>query len=106
MFVISFGAVANKLTVTSQTVLGLSVGISIGLVQFILLNEGFSKSPNKIEKFSNYIWIASFAIVLALAILFFTESYKNVAISFAIALMIGMTITKPEYIKLVNKLKG
>jgi len=105
MFLISFGAVANRLVVDSYTLFGVIVGFTLGLGQFILSNEILDKSSRKQKKTIHSIWKIIFILVVVLTSLFFLQSYKNIAIASTIILMSSLALTKPEYTRLVKKLK-
>ena len=106
VIVIGFGAIVNRLIVDSYTLYGFTFGLLISLGYFVLLNEKLSKSRKKYEKFLEVVWKVSFVLLLGLAIIFFLQTYKNFSIAATITLMTSLMLTKPEYARLVKKLKG
>jgi len=104
MFLISFATVVNKLVVNKYILFGVMIGFSVSMIQLTLLNEGIVKAKD--EKFSNYIWKSSLVLSVILTIVFFLQDYRNISIASTIITMIGLTLTKPEYTRLVKKLKG
>ncbi|MBL7169811.1 MAG: hypothetical protein ISS48_02235 [Candidatus Aenigmarchaeota archaeon] len=101
MVIMSFGAVANKLVADSYTLIGFAVGVLLSAVQLVLLKPG-----RKEEKSFKNLWKISLGVLVILAGLFLVQDYKNVAIASTVVLMVSLSLTKPEYARLVKKVKG
>ena len=101
MVIISFGAVANKLVVDSYTLVGFVVGVLLSAVQLVLLKPG-----RKEEKSFKNLWKISLGVLVIMTGLFFAQDYKNIGIASTVIFIISLSLTKPEYARLVKKLKG
>jgi len=102
MFLISFAVVVDKIVVDEYTLFGVMIGFSVSMIQFVLLSEGLKVGS---EKFSDYVWKVSLVLSVILTVVFFLQDYRNISIATTIIVMIGLTLTKPEYTQLVKKLK-
>ncbi len=103
--VISFGAIANQLVVDRCTLFGFLFGFAVSGTYLVLVNKKLGKSRKKYEKLVENVWKVGLLLLLGLTVIFFIQDYQNFAISSVITFMISLSLTKPEYVRLVRKLK-
>jgi len=100
MILISFPSAVNKVVVDSYILLGFGFGTLITAVQFILL-----KTDRREEKIFRYFWEINLAILILMAVLFFIPPYRNISIASGVMVMIGLSLTKPEFMNMAKKIK-